>query len=584
MDKSLEKQLTLWLRQQKRVCGLFLPLSLLLGTLNAAALVAQSWLLARVLGDLVLNGTPAAAHMPDLLAMAALLLLRALCAWGRERAGFEAGLRLRRALRGRVLDRLSTLGPAYIRSQSAGSWASKLLEQVEQLQDFYGRYLPQTTLVALVPLLILACVWPLNWAAGLILLGTAPLIPLFMVLVGMGAGDANRKHFQALSRLSGHFMDRLRGLSTLRLFDRAAAEQQAIENASEEFRRRTMAVLRLAFLSSAVLEFFAAVSIALLAVYFGFSLLGHLDFGHYGAGVQLGSALFVLLLAPEFYQPLRELGTHYHAKAQAVAAAEALHQLLEGELHAPEAGRQAVPDTLAICAKELRVLSHDGHCLLGPLSFAVAEGEQVAILGPSGAGKSSLLNALLGFLPYAGSLTVGGVELRDLDLSAWRAQLLWLSQEPQLLHGTLRDNVAMGRPLSDAEIWALLDRAHIGDFVRGLPAGLEQMLAEQGSSISVGQAQRLALARALAGAGRILLLDEPGASLDVDSERLVMDSLKQASLGRTRLLISHRLDELDGGDTVLYLAQGQLQQQGKLRELALAAGPVAKLLAQEGLQ
>ncbi|QSX37967.1 heme ABC transporter permease/ATP-binding protein CydD [Shewanella sedimentimangrovi] len=581
MDKSLEKQLILWLRQQKSICGPMLRLSVALACINAVALVAQSWLLASVLSDLVLNGVPVSRHMPELLVLLALLPLRALLAWGRERAGFEAGLRLRRALRGRVLDRLSALGPAYIRSQAVGSWASKLLEQVEQLQDFYGRYLPQMTLVALVPLLILVSVWPLNWAAGLILLGTAPLIPLFMVLVGMGASDANKQHFQALSRLAGHFMDRLRGLSTLRLFDRAAAEQQAIENASEEFRHRTMAVLRLAFLSSAVLEFFAAVSIALLAVYFGFSLLGHLDFGHYGAGVQLGSALFVLLLAPEFYQPLRELGTHYHAKAQAVAAAEALHSLLEGELHTPAPGEQPLPDSLAICAKDLRVMSHDGQCLLGPVSFAIADGEQVVILGPSGAGKSSLLNALLGFLPYEGSLTVGGVELRDLDMAAWRAQLLWLSQEPQLLHCSVRDNVAMGRPLSDAEIWALLEQAHIAELVRGLPQGLEQILAEQGSSVSVGQAQRLALARALAGKGRLLLLDEPGASLDVDSERLVMDSLKQAALGRTRLLISHRLDELNAEDTVLYLAQGQLQQQGKLRELALADGPVARLLAQE---
>ncbi|WP_412841641.1 ABC transporter transmembrane domain-containing protein, partial [Aeromonas dhakensis] len=220
----------------------------------------------------------------------------------------------------------------------AGSWASLLLEQIENMQDFFSRYLPQMAIAVFIPVVILVAVFPVNWAAGLILLGTAPLIPLFMILVGVGAADANRRNFQALARLSGHFLDRLKGLRTLQLFMRTQAEGDAIRDASEDFRERTMEVLRLAFLSTAVLEFFAALSVALVAVYFGFSYIDHLNFGHYGTKVTLFTGLFVLFLAPEFYAPLRELGAHYHAKAQAIGAAEQLLEFLEAEVTEPASG------------------------------------------------------------------------------------------------------------------------------------------------------------------------------------------------------------------------------------------------------
>ena len=291
MDKSLEKSLLVWLKIQKRACGLFLKLSLWLGMLSAIAMVAQAYLIATILDGVILGGkfinseaiadsgtqsltVNIAAFMPHFIGLIALMLLRALLAYGRERASFEAGKRLRGHIRSAVMDKLIKLGPAFIKGKPAGSWASIVLEQVEDLQDFYARYLPQVSLAGFIPMLILAAVFPLNWAAGLILLLTAPLIPLFMILVGMGAADANRNNFNALARLSGHFMDRLKGLSTLKLFHRGDAELNVIATASEEFRSRTMSVLRLAFLSSAVLEFFAAVSIAVLAVYYGFSYLG----------------------------------------------------------------------------------------------------------------------------------------------------------------------------------------------------------------------------------------------------------------------------------------------------------------------
>lgn len=582
MDKSLEKQLAFWLKSRKAACGPFLLLSVALGLLAGLLLIGQAWLLASMLSAVVMQGETISAVGAEITALLGLIIARAAVAWGRERVSFEAGRRLRTELRGEVLNRLSALGPAFIKGKPLGSWGAVVLEQIEDLHDFYARYLPQLSLAAMIPLVILACVFPLNWAAGLILLGTAPLIPLFMILVGMGAADANRKHFAALSRLSGHFMDRLRGIITLRLFDRAEAEGRAIEKASDEFRSRTMAVLRMAFLSSAVLEFFAAVSLALVAVYFGFSYLGHLDFGHYGQSISLFTGLFVLMLAPEFYQPLRDMGTHYHAKAQAVAAAEALSELLAIDIDKQQ-GKEPLPGSLDIEARDLCIYSHQGALLAGPLSFSLRQGERLAIVGPSGAGKSSLLHALLGFLPFKGELTVGGIPFTELDMAQWRGAVAWLGQEPHLFHGSLRDNIAMGRELGDEQIHGLLAKAQIADFVAGSADGLSHAIAEGGGGVSVGQSQRLALARALAGQPKIFLLDEPGASLDVDSERKVMDSIMRESEGLSLVMVSHRLEALTQLDRVLVMDAGTIVEAGTAAELANANGLFAELLSESGL-
>lgn len=601
MDKSLEKSLLVWLKSQKKACGWFLKLSVWCGILSAIALIVQAYLIATLLDGVIIgNGLlgfgadsaqstiGASDYLPHLMALIGLMLLRAGLAYARERTSFEAGRRLRQHIRSAVMDKLTRLGPAFIKGKPAGSWASIVLEQVEDLQDFYARYLPQMTLAGVIPLLILIAVFPINWAAGLILLLTAPLIPLFMILVGMGAADANRKNFNALARLSGRFMDRLKGLATLKLFNRGDAELKVIEKASEEFRSRTMSVLRMAFLSSAVLEFFAAVSIAVLAVYFGFSYLGHLDFGYYGMHAHVGPnaneglpfslfvGLFILILAPEFYQPLRDMGTHYHAKAQAIGAAQALMTLLEHP--DPQPTDSVASDTRldkieSMLAQELEVFSVDGSRLLGPISFELKQGEHLALVGPSGAGKTSLLNALLGFLPYQGKLLINGVELSSIDLAHWRRQLAWLGQEPQLFHGTVRENVALANPnITDEQVWHLLEQANIHEFVRTQPLGLATAIGEQSSTLSVGQAQRIALARALAQASQVFILDEPSASLDSVSEQLLTLTLNRAMAGKMCIMVTHRLDQLDRMQLILVLDKGLIVQRGDFATLSVQAG------------
>lgn len=583
MEKLRGKRVQRWLWQQRSAAGKYLPLAVFLGVMAGLLLVLQTFWLAGILHGAIIDGQPVMAFAGQLMAILGALVLRALLVYGRERFSFAAGRALRQQLRHAVLDKLERLGPVFIQTQPAGQWSSLLLEQVESLHDYYARYLPQLGLTVCLPLLILVAIFPHNWAAAAILLCTAPLIPLFMTLVGMGASEAHRKHFLALQRLSVHFLDRLQGLATLKLFLRAGAEEAAIAKASDEFRQRTMAVLRMAFLSSAVLEFFAAISIAVLALYFGFSYLGELNFGHSGGKVSLFAGLLALMLAPEFFQPLRDLGTHYHARAQAVGAAKALMNLLQTPETRP-AGCLPLPQDLAIRATDLVVHGPRGQPLVGPLSFELGLGERLVVIGPSGAGKSSLLNALLGFMPYAGSLQVGGVELKDIDPAAWRANLAWLGQEPQLFHGSLRENVALAQPqIPDEALWPVLEEVGMAEFVRGLPQGLDYSLGERNAGVSVGQAQRLALARALLQQAQLFVLDEPTASLDARHEEALLAALAKATLGKSCVLATHRLEYLRPQDQVLVLEQGARVRQGRWGELATEyVSPQAPGLAESG--
>ncbi|MCV3286697.1 cysteine/glutathione ABC transporter permease/ATP-binding protein CydD [Aeromonas media] len=581
MDKNKQKHLYGWLRKQSGHGRRWIGLSIGLGMGQGILMVMQAWLLATLLHGFIIEGTTPEQSIPLFIALLLVTLAKAALAYGREVASFRAGSAVRQAIRELVLTRLARLGPAYIQRRPAGSWASLLLEQIEEMQEFFSRYLPQMAIAVFIPLVILVAVFPVNWAAGIILLGTAPLIPLFMILVGVGAADANRRNFQSLARLSGHFLDRLKGLRTLQLFMRTQAEGEAIRDASEDFRERTMEVLRLAFLSTAVLEFFAAIAVALVAVYFGFSYIDHLNFGNYGAKVTLFTGLFVLFLAPEFYAPLRELGAHYHAKAQAIGAAEQLLEFLEAEVSEPASGSAPfqADDPIRVEARTLEVLSAEGKVLVGPIDFTLEAGTRTALVGISGAGKSSLVNALLGFAPYRGSLRVNGQELAELDMSQWRLQLGWLSQNPQLFHASLRDNLLLARPTaSDAELEAALVRAQAWEFAR--EKGFDYPVGDQAGGLSVGQAQRLALARTLLKSTQLMVLDEPTASLDRHSERAIMSTLEDAAKGKTLLMITHRLDQLSQMDNILVLERGQLVEQGHFAQLCQAQGPFARLLSQ----
>lgn len=579
MDKKKQRSLNKWLKQQSKLAKRWLMIAISLGVLSSVFLIAQAALLASILHQLIIENVDKSELVGHFAGLALSVVGRAGCTWGREIAGYRCGEQIRVYIRQLILDKLRELGPAYIKGKPAGTWATLLLEQVEDMQDFFSRYLPQMSLSVMIPFIILVVVFPVNWAAGLIFLITAPLVPMFMALVGMKAADANRKNFKALQRLSGHFYDRLQSMTTIRLFDRTNAETEVLKGASEVFRTRTMDVLKIAFLSSAVLEFFTSISIAMTAVYFGFTYIGELNFGHYGAGITLFAGLFILILAPEFYQPLRDLGTFYHAKQQAVGAAESIVEFLETDITKVKSGDTQLDSAQGINIEttDLKVLSPEGVQLVGPISFALNTRQSTALVGPSGAGKTSLINAILGFMPYEGSLKINGIELRDLDLASWRKTISWVGQNPLLLHGSIRDNVTLGKhDIADQVVENALEQSFASEFVN--EHGLDYMISDRSGGLSVGQSQRLALARAMIQDGQFWLLDEPTASLDTRSEQLVMKGINSNIESRTALLVTHQLAPLKSVDNILVMRDGGLVEQGHYSQLSTAGGLFEEML------
>lgn len=557
---EIEKQTGRWLRSHIQSEKKILLLSIGYGSFAGICTIVQAALLAYLLHAFIIENANKYDLLPYFIVLFTLVPVRAFCIWKKESTAFELGKVVREKLRQQIFSKLREKGPAYIQTRETGVWASMLFEQIEEVHAFYANYLPQMVLAGFIPLLILLTVFPLNWASGFIFLCTAPLVPFFMILIGSNASGANKKNFMALSRLSGRFLDRLQGLRTLKHFYGVDAEVNNISQASHEFRKKTMDVLFLAFLSSAALEFLTAVSIALVAVYFGFSYLNILNFGHYGTQVTLFTGLFILILAPEFFAPLRELGTYYHAKAKAIGAGESIYRFLE-EDNSEDQHQQLVNNpnitledhkNITIVATNLTLHNIRGEEIVQGLNFTIKPGDKVSIIGQSGAGKTTLIQTLLGFLPYQGSLRINSVELKELDMSTWRNSISWVGQSPRLFHATLKENLCLGKEdISNKKLQNIMQQAHIDEFLLRLPQGLETQIGEQNTGISVGQAQRIALGRALLQNGSLWLLDEVTASLDKESQEYIQTTLQDVCANRTRIQVTHQLDMLDAEDLII---------------------------------
>lgn len=581
MEKQRQRELQKWLKSQQKVIKKYMHLNVLLGIFSSLFMIGQMWLLATMLQKMIVEKRSPNIFISEIVLLFGCFAGRALLIFLRERVGFKAGQTLRLHLRKQILAKMEAVGPMSLQQKPAGSWATLMLEQVENLHNFYARYLPQQFLSLIIPLVILCFVFPINWAAGVILFATMPLLPLFMILAGMKAVEANQRNIGILSRISGQFLDKLKGLETIRLFGQAEKQTEQIYQSTEDFRTSTMDVLKMAFLSSAVLEFFTSVSIAVMAVYFGFIFLGELDFGYYGTGVSLFIGFFCLMLAPEFYQPMRELGVFYHDKAAAIGAADSIETFLKEEVKTQSNNVQKSIENrpLVIEAQECVILSPQGKALTQPLNFKINPHQHIALVGQSGAGKSSLMNMLLGFLPYEGSVKINGAELSELNLTEWRSKLAWVGQNPQLMRGSLKENILLGNAAAtEAEIARALRLSKADEFVSRL--GLEHQVQDSNIGISGGQAQRIAIARALLRPYELLLLDEPTASLDMDSEQQVLEALHHLSREQTTLMITHRVEDLTQCDEIWVMKQGQIIQKGSFSELE-HTGFFAELLRNE---
>lgn len=529
-----------------RATRLFLAAVVALGLVGALLVIAQAMLIAEIVVGGFEGGLTVTALRTPLLLLAAVALGRAFVAWLTELAAHRASAAVKSELRGRLLERAARLGPDWLSGQRTGSLVALATRGIDALDDYFARYLPQLGLAVVVPVAVLARIVTEDWVSAAIIVVTLPLIPLFMILIGWATQSRMDRQWQLLSRLSGHFLDVVAGLPTLKVFGRAKAQAESIRTITSDYRRATLRTLRIAFLSSFALELLATLSVALVAVTIGMRLVhGELD---------LYTGLVVLILAPEAYLPIRQVGAQYHAAAEGLSAAEEIFTVLETEPRA--SGTEDVPDAPRLELADVTV-RHEGRAepSLDAASLTVEPGETVALVGPSGVGKSTLLNVLLGFaLPDEGHVRVGGRELKDLDLERWRSRIAWVPQRPHLFADTIAENVRLARPDADDEaVLAALRDAGAYDFVAALPDGMRTALGEDGAGLSAGQRQRLALARAFLADRPLLLLDEPTASLDGESEAGIVDAVRRLAAGRTVLLVVHRPALLAVADRVVTL-------------------------------
>ena len=532
-----------------RATRLFLMLSVAVGVATAVLVIAQAWLLATVVtGGFALGKTVSQLRTP-MEALLAVVVARALLVWASEVAANRSSSRVKSELRGALVERIATLGPDGRPVRRTGDVVALATRGIDALDGFYSRYLPQLILAVIVPLAILAVVLTRDWISAAIMLVTVPLVPVFMALVGLATRSHTDRQFRTLQVLSRHFLDVVSGLPTLKVFGRSRAQVETIRDVTDSYRRTTMATLRLTFLSSLVLELVASISVALVAVSIGLRLLGgHLD---------LQTSLFVLVLAPEAYLPLRLVGANYHASAEGMTAAEQVFEILELP-PARRGTRLDVPNpaTSPLAVGDVRVVyaGRDGPALDG-ISLVVKPGEVLALTGPTGCGKSTLLGVLLGLVsPESGSVRIGGVDLASLDPDAWRVRVGWVPQRPHLFAASIADNVRLGRQDASAgELLRAVARAGLTDLVARMPDGLLTKLGEGGAGLSMGERQRVALARAFLRDAPLLLLDEPTANLDGETEAAVIEAVRELTRGRTAVLVAHRPALLDLADRVLEL-------------------------------
>ncbi len=530
-----------------RATRAYLLLTVLIGVVTAALVITQAALIAQLVDGGFLGGLGLAQLRGPLLALAGVLLARAFLAWATELAAHRAAAKAKSQLRTALLERAVELAPAG--RVSTPDVATLATRGVDALDGYFARYLPQLVLAVIVPVAVLVVLLGQDLAAALIVAVTLPLIPVLMAMIGLATRTRMQAQLRTLQRLAGHFLDVVAGLPTLKVFGRAREQARAIRTVTDDYRRTTLATLRLAFASSLVLELISTLSVALVAVSVGLRLLD--------SELTFRTALFVLVLAPEAYLPLRQVGANFHASVEGLAAAEQVFDVL-----ATQPGRRGLradvpdPSAAAIQVSGLTVAfpGRGGPALEG-VSLHVVPGQTLALVGPSGCGKSTLLAVLLGFVrPSGGRVTVDGVDLAELDPDAWRARVAWVPQRPHLFAGTLAENVLVGRAdATDADVDAAVAAAGLAALVSRLPDGLRTRLGERGAGLSAGERQRVALARAFLRDAPLLLLDEPTAGLDGATEADVLAAVRRLASGRTVVLVAHRPSLLVLADSVVRL-------------------------------
>jgi thiol reductant ABC exporter CydD subunit len=559
-----------------RSSNLALTLTIVLGFLGGLLTILQAWIFAIIINAVLFVGLTRDSVLMPLAALIGVIVVKAATVWGSEVAANLVAQRVKADLRERLVSHLAALGPAYTQSERTGELTLSAVEGVENLEAYFSQYLPQLVLATSIPLSVLLLVFPIDPLSGLVFTLTAPLVPFFMILIGRSGEALTSRQFETLRRLSAHFYDVLQGLTTLKALNQSRSQAGVIDEVSERYRDVTMQVLRITFLSALALELLTTISTAIIAVEIGFRLLyRNMDFL---------PAFFILVLAPDFYLPLRLLGLRFHAGMNGVSAAKRIFEILDIPVSRVEGQKSLVdsrPLTFDLRLKNVTFTYPDRTTpAVDGLTFNILPGKLTALVGASGAGKTTIANLLMRFIePASGQITVDGLPLSKISPDEWRSQIGWVPQNPYLFSDTLAANLRLAKPNApESDLLRACERAGLTDFIRALPDRLETRIGERGERLSGGQAQRLSLARAFLKDAPFLLLDEPTSSLDPALEADLQVSVRELMQGRTALVIAHRLATVYQADQIVVLDSGKVVEIGKHSELLAQKGNYFELV------
>jgi ATP-binding cassette subfamily C protein CydD len=573
-----------WMQTHKRLisfswkAGALLPLTVFAGFLSSALIIFQSWKLSQVIDDLFLNHAQLAQVLPSLRLILVIIFARAVFTFVNDTLAGKLAVVVKSELRSMLLQKIDRLGPVWLNRQKSGEIAATCLQGVDALDSYFSQFLPQVVLSAILPLAILVFVWPLDLLTGIVFFVTAPLIPLFMVLIGRMAAGVTKRQWTKLNQMSDFLLDSIRGLKTLLLLGRGGKRLQEIHEVSEQYRNTTLNVLKITFLSAFVLEMVATISTAVVAVEIGLRLLY--------ARIEFQQAFFILLIAPEFYIPMRNLSMRYHAGMTGVSAAASIFKLLD----TPEDFSQPVfaisngiplPPQINQYYFHQVTFSYSGSTgfALSDFSFQFERDRLYALVGENGAGKSTLFHLLMQFLqPSSGHIDADGVNIQTWSPEMWRRNISWVGQKPALFNSSLLENVRLfDQSYAPNQVEDALEKALLGNLLQRLPHGLETQMLEAGVRFSSGERQRLALARAFLKNGSLVLLDEPTSHLDSALDKAFMQGLKELVRNKTAIMIAHHMPFARLADEVLVLEQSRLVETGKITDLIARDGHFSRL-------
>ncbi len=560
----------------KNVRG-FLPGIALLSFLITIVVILQMYFLSLIIAEVFMTSEFNSHQWLYLLLLC--IILRSLLIWIRERFAQQQAVKIKSSLRRRLLDHILNLGISYTHTGKTGAIIASVTEGVEKLDDYFTRYIPSVIHIIILPAVIVAFTLYFDWPSGLIMLITGPLILFFMWMIGTHAKKLTQNQWHAMSRLSSHFLDVLQGLKTLKIFGMSRKESEHVYDSSNRFRKVTMEVLKIAFLSGMVLELAASISIAMVAVQVGIRLIEGM--------MVFRTGLFVLLLAPEFYLPFRTLGLHHHAGMEGSAAASEIFRIT-GKTSGNDT-RQQKPFTpgkaISIVCENIHYTYPETqqHVLKG-VNCHLQPGTMTAVVGPTGTGKTTFARLLSGYLQAdSGRLLINNMPISEMDIEQWQKNIAYVPQHPHFFNDSVMDNLLMANPAADTrQVYDASKEAGAHNFISQLPDGYHTMLSDNAARLSGGEKQRLAIARALLKNAPLLIFDEPTSNLDPESEQLVAEATARIVEGRTTLVIAHRLKTVKNAHNILVFSHGTVVESGKHSELIRQNGVYAGYLSSLG--